>query len=432
MEETALLRLPYVMPSQAQKHVTHNEALRMLDAILHIRVEDRGRDEPPADPVEGQRHVVGEEPAGAFAGHAGAIAAFQDGAWSFHRPRAGWTVWDAAEAALLVFDGDGWKLVFDPQDVPLLGVNTDADETSRLAVRADATLLTHDGAGHQLKLNKADAGDTGSLLFQTAWSGRAEMGLAGNDDFSVKVSADSATWRTALAVNRATARVGLGVAEPQAVLHAKAEANGQNLLRFDDAGGNNLWRALFDGSNVHFTWGRRVYHNFTCNDGLQVQGGSGLRADQCRILPTPAQSAAGTHGLRIGDGGAESYATAARQLTLPSLSFRSWAWNGANGHSLGTYGWFGMEQTAAANGEARFFWRMNAFGHADRMTLDHGGNLGVAGFARVGSFTVATLPSAAAAGAGAIAFVSDEAGGATLAFCDGTDWRRVTDRAVVG
>jgi hypothetical protein len=29
------------------------------------------------------------------------------------------------------------------------------------------------------------------------------------------------------------------------------------------------------------------------------------------------------------------------------------------------------------------------------------------------------------------AFVSDEAGGATLAFWDGTDWRRVQDRAVV-
>lgn len=46
-------------------------------------------------------------------------------------------------------------------------------------------------------------------------------------------------------------------------------------------------------------------------------------------------------------------------------------------------------------------------------------------------FTVATLPSAATAGAGALVFVSDEVGGATVAFSDGTDWRRVQDRAVV-
>jgi hypothetical protein len=45
------------------------------------------------------------------------------------------------------------------------------------------------------------------------------------------------------------------------------------------------------------------------------------------------------------------------------------------------------------------------------------------------SYTVATLPSADPEGQ--IIYVSDEAGGAVLAFSDGTDWRRVTDRAVV-
>lgn len=45
-------------------------------------------------------------------------------------------------------------------------------------------------------------------------------------------------------------------------------------------------------------------------------------------------------------------------------------------------------------------------------------------------FTVATLPSAAAWRWGLVG-VSDEAGGTTLAFSDGTDWRRVQDRAVV-
>lgn len=47
------------------------------------------------------------------------------------------------------------------------------------------------------------------------------------------------------------------------------------------------------------------------------------------------------------------------------------------------------------------------------------------------SYTVATVPSAAAAGAGAQIYVSNESGGAVPAFSDGTSWRRVTDRAVV-
>lgn len=47
------------------------------------------------------------------------------------------------------------------------------------------------------------------------------------------------------------------------------------------------------------------------------------------------------------------------------------------------------------------------------------------------SYTVAGLPTAASAGAGATVFVSDETGGAVTAFSDGTNWRRSTDRAVV-
>lgn len=49
------------------------------------------------------------------------------------------------------------------------------------------------------------------------------------------------------------------------------------------------------------------------------------------------------------------------------------------------------------------------------------------------SFTVATLPPADADryGEGTMIYVSDETGGGVMAFSDGTDWRRVTDRAVV-
>lgn len=48
-----------------------------------------------------------------------------------------------------------------------LGVNTASDATNKLSVAADATLLTHNGAGHQLEINKAAGRDTASLLYQT-------------------------------------------------------------------------------------------------------------------------------------------------------------------------------------------------------------------------------------------------------------------------
>ncbi|MEW9613618.1 DUF2793 domain-containing protein [Shinella sp. S4-D37] len=210
-EQTTLLALPYILPSQAQKHVTHNEVLRMLDALLHLHVAGFGVDMPPESPEEGERHLVGGTPSGAFAPHAGEIAAFQDGAWAFYAPRPGWTLWDAAGEALHVFrDGSWTEIAAEPDRLPQLGIATDADTVNRLAVSAEATLLTHAGAGHQLKLNKATPDDTASLLFQTGWSGRVEMGLAGTDDFSVKVSPDGAAWKTALVVNRTTGEVGIG------------------------------------------------------------------------------------------------------------------------------------------------------------------------------------------------------------------------------
>ena len=46
------------------------------------------------------------------------------------------------------------------------------------------------------------------------------------------------------------------------------------------------------------------------------------------------------------------------------------------------------------------------------------------------NFTVATLPDAAK-NEGRVVYVSDEVGGATLAFSDNTNWRRAQDRAVV-
>lgn len=197
-EVSAILALPYLQPAQAQKHVTHNEALRLLDVLVQLTVADRHLAVPPALPAEGTRHIVGAGASGPWAGRTGDIAAFLDGAWTFVAPQPGWQAVVLDEGTALTWNGSDW--VAPLASLPLLGINTTADTTNRLAVASPATLLTHAGAGHQLKINKATPADTGSLMFQTGWSGRAEMGLAGSDDFAIKVSADGATWATALSV----------------------------------------------------------------------------------------------------------------------------------------------------------------------------------------------------------------------------------------
>ena len=58
MTDTPNLGLPFIEGSQAQKHVTHNEAMRILDAAIQVAVLDLTRTSPPSSPAEGERHVV--------------------------------------------------------------------------------------------------------------------------------------------------------------------------------------------------------------------------------------------------------------------------------------------------------------------------------------------------------------------------------------
>ena len=74
-ETTELLGLPYIAPSQAQKHVTHNEASRTLDALVQLAVKSRDLAAPPADPAPGRRHIVAAGATGAWAGKDGQVAA---------------------------------------------------------------------------------------------------------------------------------------------------------------------------------------------------------------------------------------------------------------------------------------------------------------------------------------------------------------------
>ena len=201
-DTTANLQLPFILPSQAQKHVTHNEALVILDRLVHLIIEYEGA-APPGLPQEGQQFSVAGTPDGAWSGRAGMIAIYQDGSWLFATPRHGYLAWFKDAAAIKVFGASGWVRPDLPETLTptRLGIGATPDETNRLSVMSPATLLNNAGAGHQLKINKSTAGDTASLLFQSGWSGRAEMGLAGNDQFSVKLSADGATWYTGLVVD---------------------------------------------------------------------------------------------------------------------------------------------------------------------------------------------------------------------------------------
>ena len=55
---TTHLLLPYILASLAQKHATHNEAIRLFDAMVLLSVLDRDLTAPPASPADGDRYIV--------------------------------------------------------------------------------------------------------------------------------------------------------------------------------------------------------------------------------------------------------------------------------------------------------------------------------------------------------------------------------------
>lgn len=122
-----------------------------------------------------------------------------------------------------------------------VGVNATADTTNRLSVNSAAVLFNHAGAGTQIKVNKNATGDTGSYLFQTGFSGRAEFGTIGDDDFTLKTSPDGSAFTTALIADNSTAALRVGV-------NLRPSANDGAALGTTTVG----WADLFGATG--FTW----------------------------------------------------------------------------------------------------------------------------------------------------------------------------------
>jgi hypothetical protein len=211
MNDTPNLALPYILASQAQKHVTHNEAIRALDCLVQLAVESRSLASPPVSPSEGSRYIVAAAATGDWTGQSDKIAAFQDGAWAFFEAKEGWLAWVADEHALAINSAGAWApftggsgTITELDNLDHVGINATADTTNRLSLKSPASLFDNEGAGHQQKINKHAAGDTASVLYQTNYSGRAETGLTGDDDYHFKVSPDGSAWHDAIVIDRNT------------------------------------------------------------------------------------------------------------------------------------------------------------------------------------------------------------------------------------
>lgn len=397
MSRSARLALSYVMPSQAQKHVTVNESLRRLDILVQTSVSSAARAAEPPEPAEGAAFIL---PAGATgpawgAMAPGSIAVVQDGAFEEIAPRPGHLAFVEDEARLVVYAGAaGWVPAAGGERLDRLGVNTDADAANRLSVKSDQILFSHDdrtpGSGDcRAVVSKKGLGHTAALLFQTGFSGRAEIGLVGDDALAIKVSPNGSAFTEVLRINPANGRVGIRQSAPGDTLHLGGPSD--PALRVQE-----------DGSGSYAE---------LCNrgPGQSVLGHiSPIGSALIDLSPRPLDGTSGASFRFFRE--TQTTGRVGLDIHVGNNTFATNHRLEGNGHSF-----LAMQEG-----------RRLRVGSAETpaCTLD------VAGPVRVGAYVVAALPRAGA-GAGQIVLVTDDSEGPTLAFSDGARWRRVQDRAEI-
>jgi Protein of unknown function (DUF2793) len=109
MTNTPRLALPAIDAAQAQKHVTHNEALTLLDALTQLTVESRALTTPPGSPAEGACYIPASGAAGAWSGWSGQIALFSGGGWLRIIPVSGFKAWVKAERLSVTYEDGLWR-----------------------------------------------------------------------------------------------------------------------------------------------------------------------------------------------------------------------------------------------------------------------------------------------------------------------------------
>jgi hypothetical protein len=179
-----------------------------------------------------------------------------------------------------------------------VGINATADVTNRLSVNSAAVLFNHEGAGTQIKVNKNAAGDTASYLFQTGFSGRAEFGLTGSNDFEMKTSPDGSAFTTGLSILASTAALRAHVnlspnANDGAALGTTAlgwaDLHGATGWTLNIANGN--WLATHSSAVMTVTTGDlRVANNFTNAASVVTVGGAQTLTNKTLTNPALATS----------------------------------------------------------------------------------------------------------------------------------------------
>lgn len=202
-EKTNNLEITYLAQNQTNKEILINEGFLKIDSILNKGAMSKSTATPPSNPNDGDLYIIPANATDEWSGEGDKFTYYNtEKGWVILTPNEGMTLWVNNVDALYTYNGSSWIPSGEVESLDKLGINATADSTNKLAVKSDAILLDNDGGNSQVKINKAADTDTASYLFQTNYSGRAEFGLTGDDDFHVKVSENGNTWNESIVIDK--------------------------------------------------------------------------------------------------------------------------------------------------------------------------------------------------------------------------------------
>jgi hypothetical protein len=199
MTDTPRLGLPAIEAAQAQKHVTHNEALVLLDALVQLAVESRALAAPPGSPAEGDCYIPASGASGAWSGFDLQVVAYAGGGWLRIVPKPGMKAYVKSERLTVTYDDGVWRD----------GVALTA-HGGRVTLRAKEEELTLAGAF----VETADAAFIPDRAVVIGVASRTTQAITGASSYGVGISGEADKFGGLLGI--ALGSTNLGVIGPTA------------------------------------------------------------------------------------------------------------------------------------------------------------------------------------------------------------------------
>ena len=194
MTATPRLGLPAIEAAQAQKHVTHNDALTLLDCLTQLTVESRTLTAPPGAPADGACYIPATGATGAWSGWDNQLALYSGGGWQRLSPVSGLKAWVKAERLTLTYEDGVWR------DGVALTANG-----GRVTLRAKEEEITLAGAF----VETADAAFIPDRSIVLGVGSRTTVAITGATSYAVGTAANATQFGDLLSITAGSSNVGV-------------------------------------------------------------------------------------------------------------------------------------------------------------------------------------------------------------------------------